>query len=698
MKVSNTLGLLLLTSSSNALLGLGQDTLYPPDACGNACLAYFKTYRLTCSTLKEPSSHSGHGSAAAPVYVTSNKCRATNYPYIASVAWCWERNCLEISNISNKKFVHAWSEAIPGVNETSFIDALSKGAPTKYDVPKQKDPFLNEPVLVDDELFNIKYTTTRNFKSAELTAARMGFTLIMITWALEKCSVPLSLTEGIPIDYVPPRIVSLTIAAYYIINILFCAVPYRAYWEFAFYSHNTYLQMCMYVGNRTGILSFANIPVLILFASRNNIYQWLTGWSYATFQHYHRHVSIICTLEAIVHSIIYTAKYLHKPNNAAAFAKEAAKPYFVWGIVATVICSIMPALAVLKLRRMSYEIFMFFHYVFAALFIVGCYYHVYIKFKVKYGYVQWIYASIAVWAFDIVMRFAKIMYIKFRGCKSKCVVELVDHESKTLKLTYTYPHAKQTTIGNYYYLYFTTVFPFFTSHPFTVAEWHDPNHDIVSSTSDSEDSSKNEEIIEKSRSTESTISFYVQVQKGTTRKIYRQLEANDFKPIEIFSFLEGPYGTYESGTFDDHDFVILLTGGIGNTVVLNYLMHFVQYKNHKCLPNDTVKLSIMQSDRFNSRLDFLKSRIDAILPKRMSSDVEIDLHSTLNSARLDVAQYLNDKVTSIETTYPRGTRRIAVVCCGPPKFNDVCRRTCVELQTKIQNDTVVNYVTDPFEW
>lgn len=736
-----SIALLLLTTSSDALLGLGQDTLYPPDACGNACLSYFKSYRLTCSTLKEPTSHSGMMNMAAssstgPLYVTTNQCRAANAAYIASVAWCWELNCLEISNISNKKFVNAWAKILPGVNATSFIDAISNGPPTEHDIPDQKDPFLENPLLVDDKLFQEKYITNKNFKNAEVTAARMGFTLIMITWALvfagifyncvekfhldekvlptsvrvffrknilypalfkEKCSVPLSLSEGTPIDYVPPRIVTLAIAAYYIINILFCAVPYHAYWDFVWYPHNTYLQMCMYVGNRTGILSFANIPVLILFASRNNIYQWLTGWSYSTFQHFHRHVSIICALEAIVHSIIYTAKYLHKPNNASVFAKEAAEPYFIWGIVATVICSIMPVLAVLKLRQLSYEIFMFFHYVLAALFIVGCYYHVYIHFNVKYGYVHWIYAAIAVWAFDIVMRLVKIICVKIKGCRSICTVELVDQESRTMKLTYTYPYAKQNTIGNYYYLYFATIYPFFTSHPFTVAEWHEQTDHV--SSSDSEDSFKNEHVvIEKSASDQSTFSFYVQAQKGTTRKIYKQLEANNFKPIEIFSFLEGPYGSYESSTFDDHDFVILLTGGIGNTIILNYLSHFLQYKREKCFPNDTVKLSIMHTDRFNNRLEFLKSKINDILPESSLEDVEVDLHSTLNSGRLDIAQYLKDKVTNIETSYPYGKRRIAVVCCGPAKFNDICRKTCVELQANIHNDTIVSYITDPFEW
>ncbi|TID19792.1 hypothetical protein CANINC_003675, partial [Pichia inconspicua] len=185
-----SLALLLLATSSNALLGLGQNDLYPPDACGNTCITYFNSYRLTCSTLEEPSA-SDHSmmnmeadSAEAPVYITSDECRASNYPYIASIAWCWELNCLEISKVSNQKFVHALSETLPGVNASSFIDALSQGAPTKHDDPDQEELYLIEPLLVDNESFTIQYTTARDFLSNEFTSARMGVTLIMITWAL----------------------------------------------------------------------------------------------------------------------------------------------------------------------------------------------------------------------------------------------------------------------------------------------------------------------------------------------------------------------------------------------------------------------------------------------------------------------------------------------------------------------------------
>ncbi|GME98918.1 unnamed protein product [Ambrosiozyma monospora] len=416
----------------------------------------------------------------------------------------------------------------------------------------------------------------------------------------EKCSVPIQLTQGFPIDYVPPRLVSVAIFCYNVLNIIFCAVPYTGFWEFQWYPHDTASLMYTYVGNRTGILSFANIPIMFMFASRNNIFQWLTGWSFATFQHFHRHISIICILEAFVHSVCYTIKFNKKPNDASYYAAEAAKGYFWWGIIATTACFIIPVFAVLKIRLTSYELFLVVHYILAILFLLGCAYHIILRYHNKWGYCYWLYCSYAVWGFDWFIRILRCCYLKFiKGYGCKATVELIDLDSRTLKITYqtTKNNDCQNCVGNYYYLYFFTLFPFFTSHPFTVSEWKhkysdiSPKHqkDVAVATnmaisnssnkgeSDDTDGMNKEDDHTTMRNTESaspvpqqsTISsesqlvFYVQCMNGTTNKIFQQLSKNDFKPIQIRSLLEGPYGSFETtSVFEDYDFLLILTGGI----------------------------------------------------------------------------------------------------------------------------------------
>lgn len=67
------------------------------------------------------------------------------------------------------------------------------------------------------------------------------------------------------------------------------------------------MQAARYIADRTGIICYATLPILWIFSGRNNIFLWLTGWSFSTFNIFHRHVARIATVLAIVHSIGYTA-------------------------------------------------------------------------------------------------------------------------------------------------------------------------------------------------------------------------------------------------------------------------------------------------------------------------------------------------------------------------------------------------------
>lgn len=61
-----------------------------------------------------------------------------------------------------------------------------------------------------------------------------------------------------------------------------------------------------YVSDRTGIISFANFPLIWLFGMRNNLLMWLTGWDFGTYNNFHRWVARVATVQAIVHSVGYT--------------------------------------------------------------------------------------------------------------------------------------------------------------------------------------------------------------------------------------------------------------------------------------------------------------------------------------------------------------------------------------------------------
>lgn len=65
-------------------------------------------------------------------------------------------------------------------------------------------------------------------------------------------------------------------------------------------------QILRYMSDRTGIISFANFPLIWLFGMRNNAAIWLTGWDFGTYNNFHRWIARIATLQAVVHSVGYT--------------------------------------------------------------------------------------------------------------------------------------------------------------------------------------------------------------------------------------------------------------------------------------------------------------------------------------------------------------------------------------------------------
>jgi hypothetical protein len=65
-------------------------------------------------------------------------------------------------------------------------------------------------------------------------------------------------------------------------------------------------QVWRYVSDRTGIISFANFPIIWLFGMRNNLLLSLTGWDFGTYNNFHRWIARVATLQAVVHSVGYT--------------------------------------------------------------------------------------------------------------------------------------------------------------------------------------------------------------------------------------------------------------------------------------------------------------------------------------------------------------------------------------------------------
>ncbi|KAK2831891.1 hypothetical protein FQN49_007066, partial [Arthroderma sp. PD_2] len=130
---------------------------------------------------------------------------------------------------------------------------------------------------------------------------------------------------------IPTRMEAVVIFCFWLITTVLCCVNYNLFPGNLYWPAQN-VQLCRYIADRTGVLSFAYLPFVWLFAGRNNIFLWATGWSFRTFSVLHRQVSIAATVLAIAHSIAYTVLYFIQ-GDAAGFRAAFKEPWFYMGAV-----------------------------------------------------------------------------------------------------------------------------------------------------------------------------------------------------------------------------------------------------------------------------------------------------------------------------------------------------------------------------
>ncbi|RCK55869.1 Ferric/cupric reductase transmembrane component 1 [Candida viswanathii] len=274
-----------------------------------------------------------------------------------------------------------------------------------------------------------------------------------------------------------------------------------------------------FIADRTGITVCYLIPLLILFGGRNNFMQWLTGWDFATFLMYHRWISRISVLLVIVHSIAFTVS----DKASGRYNTRMKSNFMIWGTVGTIAGSFILFQAMLFFRRRFYEVFFVIHITLATLFVVGGWYHL-----DPMGYGNFMWASIAIWVFDRVVRIGRI--ILFGVPKAEVTIKA----NETLKIVIPKPKYWHPTPGGHAFIYFIRPFQFWQSHPFTFT------------VNESKDK----------------IIFYSKIKNGITQRIVKGLYNAPGQTGHIRVLVEGPYGG-PSGAGKRCDNLVFIAGGNG---------------------------------------------------------------------------------------------------------------------------------------
>ncbi|PBP21147.1 ferric reductase like transmembrane component [Diplocarpon rosae] len=614
-------------AAKQGTVGMGI-TMYKP-VCAYACHDALAALYLNCTTFEtEDHDMAGmvmkrmEGMGDEVVGTTSEECYASDPVWAQTLAYCFHDRCA-IDGASEAAVKKAWTAL--SMTEATYEDSLPAERPAvELDADAE---WLNVTSLVNSELYFSNRQTLSEFEFQEemhvrlsvvVCAVTAGITLLaglyqylsagklgnLIPFGVSKHLLLPALFNGrhqTPLagnlGYAPSRILSLIIFLYVLLNLIFSAVPYKSTLPTApnawFTSERS--EIATYVANRTGVLSFANLALAILFAGRSNPLFWLADISQTTCLTFHRWAARVSTAQAIVHSIIYTLTYFWS-GGAAAYYDEVKVAYYWWGIVATVFMSLGVAFSALPIRLYQYEIFLVSHIIMAILVLVGCWYHIVLRFSYSWGYQVWLYIAFAFWAFDRLSRFLLGIYRDMLGTTTQAVAELVPG-AHLIKLT-VYPGKTWSFgAGQHAFLFFPATGRLWENHPFSIAAWDhgqpaspasashtahsdvekDPEISAAPVRDDSSGSSTRQTSQTRTRAglpSRPSVTFLIRPRRGITSSLQRDLVLAPGTPVPLPLSLEGPYG--RAANLASAEAVLCIAGGIGITALTAYVQHFVE--------------------------------------------------------------------------------------------------------------------------
>ncbi|EPE07050.1 ferric reductase transmembrane component 4 precursor [Ophiostoma piceae UAMH 11346] len=403
----------------------------------------------------------------------------------------------------------------------------------------------------------------------------------------------------------PRRLDMLIVIGYWIVVIVLCCVGYDTFEgniKFPVLEMNN----LDFIGNRTGYMAEMGLVFIWVFSGRNNIFLWVTNFSFRSFNIFHRQSAIVATTMIVVHTatfVQFEAKYKKQMHELIH------ETFIVMGVMAGLSMFLLCLTAHPWVRRKSYELFLIAHIAMAVLVIYGVWYHV-----EKPDLQKRIFPLVAIWALERTLRILRLVYcnlhVRFGKhiVRNETTVEYVA-ESDLLRIEMT-PGAAgsrfpfRTGPGQYYYLYQPASLLGWESHPFTLGSFAtDAEHN-------------GERIV-----------FYVRPYDGWTKRLQNKCEKAKAAGInngviQPRMLLEGPYG--HAAALHHFDTVLLFVGGTGISAALPYMQDYLRRKSEN--KTRTTKVHLIWSNR-------TRDMFDHVLTKDLSEalerpDVQLSCHLT----------------------------------------------------------------------
>lgn len=435
-------------------------------------------------------------------------------------------------------------------------------------------------------------------------------------------------------------------------------------------------QLARAISDRTSIVSLTQLPLVILFAGRNNIMLFLTGWSFDTFNVYHRVTSRVMYICIMIHGISYTIYGV----SSGSMGSEYALAYVRWGIVAAILAGCVIIMSYRGFRENHYEAFLWIHRVFIAVFLAGVWTHI-----KTLGYSEWVYCACAIWVFDHVIRITRILV---SGPTAKADMQIRGHEFIKFKVSYS--SIWKPRPGSYAFVSFLSPFKgFWESHPFSCYQSPVPGE-------------------------EDTIFFCMRILNGKTKRMAKYLANKPDGRETVPVLIEGPYG--QRFPLETADSIIFICGGIGFTGAYSYACKYRELGQKKRIVFYWITRYYHNLDIFKDELDFLAHEDnvdvqiyvtdecpDAIQNEKSLEDskttkvTDLSEKSSLSSSSSNSINYGVPNLEQLVQTNVRESQgTTSFMVCGPPGLNDSVRK--IVTQNMDQGNGRVDLYVEAFNW
>ncbi|KAL1869128.1 ferric-chelate reductase [Diaporthe australafricana] len=212
----------------------------------------------------------------------------------------------------------------------------------------------------------------------------------------------------------PSRLEALVIFAFFALSVVLCAVsiePFPESWIYVSYKKKSdQAQILSLIGRRFSDMALANLAIIWLFSMRNNPLILITGWSFATFNQFHRWIARITFLELIIHASVFT-KYQFVKGGLTRYKYVFQElQWWVMAVVAIVFLSLLVGSAAAPFRPRFYDTFLLMHILLAVVFFATLWYHIQAQF-----FLPSLWPIVAIWSLERLLRIVRLFITGAKG-------------------------------------------------------------------------------------------------------------------------------------------------------------------------------------------------------------------------------------------------------------------------------------------